>query len=152
MDWILFAIFLAATGAAAATGAMFSPGEWYRALNKPSWNPPDWVFPVVWTTLYLSIAFVGARLAPMPGSEYAMAFWAMQIAYNALWSPVFFGLNRMKAAFVIMGFLWAAVAGLTVSAFMLDTLSGALMVPYLIWVTIAGALNASVMRLNPSQA
>jgi tryptophan-rich sensory protein len=152
MDWILFAIFLAATGGAAATGGMFQPGDWYRRLDKPRWTPPDWLFPVMWTSLYIALAFVGARLAPMPGSEYAMAFWAMQIAMNALWTPVFFGLRRMRAAFVVMVFLWVAVAGLLISAWRLDALSGALMVPYLVWVTVAGALNASVLRRNPSFA
>ena len=152
MDWILFLIFLAATGGAAATGSLFSPDDWYRGLDKPAWNPPDWVFPVVWTTLYLFLAFVGQRLAPMPGSAVAMAFWAMQIAFNTLWTPVFFGLRRMKVAFVVMLFLWVAVAGLMLAAFRLDTLSGLLMAPYLVWVTVAGMLNWSVMRRNPSYA
>ncbi|PWJ21688.1 tryptophan-rich sensory protein TspO [Jannaschia seohaensis] len=152
MDWILFAIFLLATFGAGATGAMFPPGDWYDRLEKPPWTPPNWVFPVVWTSLYLALAFVGARLAPMAGSEYAMAFWAMQIAFNALWTPVFFGLRKMRAAFVVMLLLWVAVAGLVASAWPLDRLSALLMLPYLLWVTIAGALNASVLRRNPSFA
>lgn len=152
MDWLLFTIFLAATAGAATTGAMFSPGDWYERLDKPGWTPPDWAFPVVWTTLYLALAFVGARLAPMPGSEYAMAFWAMQIAFNTLWTPIFFGLRKMRAAVIVMLFLWIAVAGLIWAAWPLDRLSALLMVPYLIWVTTAGALNASVLRRNPSFA
>lgn len=152
MDWGLFAIFLAACGAAATTGSMFMPGAWYRGLSKPGWTPPDWVFPVTWTVLYLSAAIAAARVAPLEGSAYAMAFWAMQIAFNTLWTPVFFGLHRIRAAFVIMAFLWIAVAGTMVSFFQLDWIAGALFVPYLVWVTIAGALNGSVWMRNPNEA
>jgi len=129
MDWVLFAIFLAACGAAATTGSMFMPGAWYRALSKPPWTPPDWVFPVVWTVLYISSAFAAARVAMLEGSAYAMAFWAMQIAFNPL---------------------WIAVAGTMVTFFQLDWIAGAMFVPYLIWVTVAGALNASVWMRNPA--
>ena len=153
MDCALFAIFLAACGAAATTGSMFMPGAWYRALSKPSWTPPDWVFPVAWTVLYLSSAVAAARVAPMEGAAYGMAFWAMQIAFNTLWTPVFFGLRRIRAAFFIMLGLWIAVAGTLLAFFQLDWIAGALFVPYLIWVSIAGALNASVwMRNRPLAA
>ncbi|PWK61530.1 tryptophan-rich sensory protein TspO [Roseicyclus mahoneyensis] len=150
MDWGLFAIFLAACGAAATTGSMFMPGEWYRALSKPPWTPPNWVFPVVWTTLYISSAVAAARVAPLEGSAHAMAFWAMQIAFNTLWTPVFFGLRRIKAGFVVMIGLWIAVAGTTVTFLQLDWIAGALFVPYLIWVSVAGALNGSVWMRNPN--
>lgn len=152
MDWLLFAIFLAACGAAATTGSMFMPGAWYRALSKPSWTPPDWVFPVVWTILYISSAFAAARVAPLEGSAYAMAFWAMQIAFNTLWTPVFFGLHRIRAGFVVMLGLWIAVAGTMVTFWQLDWIAGALFVPYLAWVTIAGALNGSVWMRNRGEA
>jgi uncharacterized membrane protein YwzB len=99
--------------------------------------------------LYLSSAYAATRVAPMEGAAYGMAFWAMQIAFNTLWTPVFFGLHRIKAAFFIMIGLWAAVAGTMVSFFMLDWIAGALFVPYLIWVTVAGALNASVWAQRP---
>jgi tryptophan-rich sensory protein len=132
---------------------MFMPGAWYRALSKPSWTPPDWVFPVAWTVLYLSSAVAAARVAPREGAAYGMAFWAMQIAFNTLWTPVFFGLRRIRAAFFIMLGLWIAVAGTMLAFFQLDWLAGALFVPYLVWVSIAGALNASVwMRNRPLAA
>ena len=111
MDWTLFATFLAACGAAATTGAMFKPGEWYAELKKPCWIPPRWVFPVAWTTLYLLMTLAAARVAVLPGNGQALAFWALQIALNTLWTPVFFGLHRMRAAMVVMVLLWLAVAG-----------------------------------------
>jgi tryptophan-rich sensory protein len=146
MDWSLFLVFLGACCAAAATGSMFPPDGWYRALPKPAWTPPDWLFPLAWTALYISLAFVGARVAPLPGSEHAVAFWALQIALNTLWSPVFFGLNRLGAALVIIAFLWVAVAGLLASLWSLDRLAFWITVPYLVWVSYAAALNADIWR------
>lgn len=149
MDWGLFLTFLAACGAAAATGAMFQPGAWYESLNKPAWTPPDWAFPVVWTSLYLAMSYAAMRVALLPGSGQALAFWAMQIAFNTLWTPVFFGLRRMKAGLVVLCGLWLAVAATMLAFWQLDALAGALMTPYLLWATIAGALNYSVWRRNP---
>jgi tryptophan-rich sensory protein len=149
MDWTLFAIFLAACFAAGSTGALFEPGAWYKSLTKPSWTPPNWAFPVAWSTLYLCIAAAAARVAPLDGSQYAMAFFALQIALNTLWTPVFFGLKRMGAGMIVLVALWLAVAATLWSFWSLDWLAGLLFVPYLVWVTIAGALNYSVWRLNP---
>ncbi|MEI4262507.1 tryptophan-rich sensory protein TspO [Roseovarius sp. D0-M9] len=151
MDILLFAIFLAACFGAGATGAMFPTGEWYQRLNKPSWTPPNWAFPIMWTSIYLLIAFAGSRVAGLPGSEYAMGFWAMQIAFNALWTPVFFGLRKLRGALPVMACLWVAVLGATITHFQLDFIAGLAFVPYLIWVTIAGALNLAVARLNPNE-
>ncbi len=152
MDLGLFATFLVACGAAAATGAMFGPGAWYLALKKPWWTPPGWVFPIAWTTLYICMAVAAARVAVLPGSGQALAFWATQIAFNTLWTPVFFGLHRMKAAMVVMVGLWLAVAATTLAFAGLDWVAGLLMAPYLLWVSIAGTLNFTVMRMNPEVA
>ncbi len=149
MDIWLFLMFLAACFGAGATGAMFPPGEWYEKLNKPSWVPPNWLFPVAWTTIYLLMSFAGARVAGLDGSAYAMAFWAMQIAFNTLWTPVFFGLRRLKGALPVMAALWVAVLGCTVTHWQLDFWAGLAFVPYLAWVTVAGALNLEMVRLNP---
>ena len=149
MDFFLFLIFLAACFSAGTTGAVFTPGEWYAKLQKPVWTPPNWMFPVVWTTLYLLMSFAAARVAGQEGSGYAMAFWAWQIALNALWTPVFFGLRRLKQAVPIMALLWVAVAGCMVTHWAVDIWAGLAFVPYLAWVTVAGALNISVARLNP---
>lgn len=128
---------------------MFPPGQWYRDLSKPVWTPPDLLFPIAWSILYLCLAFAGARVAPLEGSQYAMAFWAIQIALNTLWTPVFFGLRRMRAALVIICLLWVSVLSLLISLWPLDRAAFWAIVPYLAWVTVAGALNASVLRRNP---
>lgn len=148
MDLSLFVIFLGACCAAATTGAMFPPGPWYRALSKPSWTPPDWLFPIAWTALYLALAYVAARVAVQDGAEYALAFWAFQIALNTLWTPVFFGLQRLRAGLVVIVFLWLAVAGLLVSLWPLDRTAFWITVPYLIWVSYAAALNMSILLRN----
>ena len=152
MDWGLFLTFLAACGGAAATGAMFQPGPWYDALQKPSWTPPNWLFPVAWTTLYLLMSLSAMRVAQLPDAGQALAFWAMQIAFNTLWTPVFFGLRRMRAALVVMAFLWLSVAATTFAFWQMDWLAGLMFTPYLVWVSVAGALNFSVWRLNPDQS
>jgi tryptophan-rich sensory protein len=154
MDYGLFFTYLAACGAAAATGAMFSPGEWYKTLEKPTWTPPDWVFPVAWTTLYICMSLAAMRvgMSGHPAAPMALGFWAVQIALNTLWSPVFFGLRRMRAALIVVSVLWLAVA-VTLALFLrIDWIAGLLFVPYLLWVTIATALNASVLRRNPAMA
>ncbi len=151
MSVTLFLIFLSATFAAGATGALFPTGEWYKQLNKPAWTPPNWAFPIAWTSIYLLIAFAGARVAPLDGNGYALGFWAVQIALNALWTPVFFGLRRLRGSLPIMAGLWLAVLGCTVTHFQLDFWAGMAFVPYLAWVTVAAALNVTVMRLNPDQ-
>ena len=88
MDYGLFFTYLAACGAAAATGALFSPGDWYKAIRKPSWTPPDWLFPVAWTTLYLCMSLAAERVARQAGQDpvvgMALAFYALQIGLNTL--------------------------------------------------------------------
>lgn len=152
MMFILFFVFLTACAAAAATGAMFPPDAWYENLDKPVWNPPNWIFPVAWTLLYLMIAYAGARLASMDGTGIALALWALQIALNTLWTPIFFGLRKIKEAMIAIAFLWAAVAAATLVFFSFDTLSGWLFVPYLLWVSFAAALNGAILVKNPETA
>ena len=148
MDYALFGTYLAACGAAAATGAMFGPSEWYDSLKKPSWTPPNWLFPVAWTTLYLCMSLAAMRVALLPGTGQALAFWSLQIALNTLWTPVFFGLRRLGAGMVIIVLLWLAVAATMLAFWGHDWVAGLLFAPYLLWVTIASALNYSVWSLN----
>ena len=152
MDWMLFGLFFVSAAGAGATGALFPPGRWYRRLDKPRWTPPDWVFPVVWTYVYVAIAWAAAHVARMPGAEVAIALWAVQMTWNALWTPVFFGLQNPRGGMIVLAVLWLAVACCAVAFATLDPWTLLAFGPYLLWVTIAGALNLSVMRLNPPAA
>lgn len=145
---VTFLIFLIACGAAATTGMVFKPGQWYAQLNKPKFTPPNWVFPVAWTTIYLLLAWVGYRLTMIPGSEQVLALWAAQIALNTLWTPVFFGAQRIVAAMIILVLLWLVVAVMVVLALRLDVITGLILFPYLAWLCVAAALNFSIMRNN----
>lgn len=150
---LLFLVFLAAVGCAAATGALFPTGPWYAGLEKPAWTPPNWVFPVAWTILYLLMALAGARVASLggPGATWALALWALQIAANTLWTPIVFGAHRLRAGLVVIAVLWVAVLLCTVASWRVSALAGLCLLPYLAWVTLAAALNAELIRLNPTE-
>jgi benzodiazapine receptor len=143
-----FLIFLLACSAAAATGVIFKPGQWYDNLIKPSFTPPNWLFPVAWTLIYLLLAWVGHRLTLIPGSQILLALWAAQIALNTLWTPVFFGAHRIFAGMIIIGLLWLVVATMVLLALRLDVMTGLLLLPYLAWLCVAAALNYSILRQN----
>lgn len=156
MDFLLFFTYMAACGAAATTGAVFSPGEWYKGLSKPWWTPKDWMFPVAWMIMYVCMSWAAMRIAQLAGSDarvgQALALWSVQIALNTLWTPIFFGLKRIGGGLIVITLLWLAVAATTVAFFQIDWVAGALFAPYLLWVSVAGALNRSVWVLNPRLA
>tara|TARA_A100000164_G_scaffold93680_1_gene81252 strand:- start:283 stop:729 length:447 start_codon:yes stop_codon:yes gene_type:complete len=148
MFWLDFFIFLFACMAAGLTGSLFPPGQWYSELNKPIWTPPNWVFPVAWPILYLCMSYSGATLASIDGAGSALALWALQIALNTLWTPVFFGLENIKVGLIVIFLLLISVAMCTYVFWMYSFISGILFLPYLVWVTFAAALNMAVFRLN----
>jgi len=94
----------------------------------------------------------GARVAQLDGNGVAMAFWAMQIALNGLWTPVFFGLQNIRLGMGVVLVLWFTVLSAMIAMWQIDPVAGALFIPYLVWVTIASALNWSVWTLNPDEA
>ncbi|MCZ8178830.1 MAG: tryptophan-rich sensory protein [Rhizobium sp.] len=142
-------IFLIIVLAAASSGAIFKPGEWYESLRKPSWTPPKWAFPVVWTVLYVMIGYAGWLVWTVSGWSVAMALWSLQMVANALWSYFFFGLRRMDLALVDVSVLWLSIALFILVTASVAPLASILFVPYLAWVTAAAMLNHSVRRLNP---
>lgn len=149
MNWLVFVACLAACGAPAVSGMLFKPGTWYAGLSKPPWTPPNWMFPVVWLILYISMSVAAARVAVAPDGVVLIALWATQIAFNTLWSGVFFGLRNIRAGLFIMAVLWLLVCVTTVAFWQADVIAGALFGLYLTWVTVAFALNFSVWTRNP---
>ena len=137
--------------AAAAFGAFFSPGEWYAALDKPSWNPPSWVFGPVWTLLYLMMA-VAAWLVWKRGGFAAhrgpLTLFLGQLALNAAWSPLFFGLQRPGPAFIVIILLWLAILATLLAFRPIHRPAAWLLVPYLAWVTFAAVLNGVLWQMN----
>lgn len=142
-------VFAVLVMAAASSGALFKPGEWYDRLRKPSWTPPRWVFPTVWTVLYILIAISGWRVWQAQGAGLAIVLWGVQLVLNAMWSWLFFGLRRMDLALVCVAALFVSVLAYAVAAWPVDAIAAMLFLPYAAWVLAASLLNRSVMKLNP---
>lgn len=149
--WI-FAAFLLGSGAAAASGAVFKPGSWYDGLKRPRWTPPGWVFPVVWTTLYILMALAATRVALRPENGAALALYAAQIALNTLWTPVFFGARRIGLGAVVLLALLATVFTMIPAFWKVDWIAGLLLLPYGVWLCLAAALNLWIWRNNRPSA
>lgn len=142
--------YLAIPFAAAATGIIFRPGSWYAALEKPLGTPPDIVFPIVWMTLYLLMGIAAVLVAqhPHPLRQLALRLFHLQLLCNALWSFLFFGLQRPLLGLLDIAALLATVA-LTLLAFRrVRALAGLLLWPYLAWLLYAAYLNAGILVLN----
>lgn len=144
--------FVAACVAVASSGAVFKPGAWYEGLAKPWWRPPNWAFPVVWTILYLMIAVSGWlvwRKTGLSGAVLPFAVYGAQLILNAAWSGFFFGMRRMDLAFVDVVLLWLSIVAMIALFAPIDATAAWLLVPYLVWVSIAAFLNWTMIRLNP---
>jgi len=154
ISWSLIAFF-AVTFVAAMSGGYFRPGQWYRDLTKPSWNPPDFLFPIAWTVLYAMMA-VAAWLvwgeAEWPAAMVPIGLWLVQLVFNALWSALFFGMKRLDYALADVALLWLAIVATIAAFWPISTVAAWLMVPYLVWVSFAAFLNFTILRLNPQQA
>lgn len=127
-------------------------GSWYSQLEKPAWNPPNWVFGPVWTLLYLLMGIaawlVWKKAGGFAQARNALGLFVLQLGLNSLWSYVFFGMERPDLATGEILVLWAAIAG-TMLLFWRWSKSAALMLlPYLLWVSFATALTFSIWQLN----
>jgi len=137
---------------AGAIGSLAGTNSWYATIEKPAFTPPDWVFGPVWTVLYLLMG-VAAFLVWQRGLglrmvRVALAWFLGQIVLNALWSPVFFGLHRVDLALVVIVLLWGALVVTMYWFFRVSRAAGLLLIPYLLWVSFAAVLNASIWWLN----
>lgn len=123
---------------------------WYPTLVKPSFNPPAWLFGPVWTLLYI---MMGAALflvweSPARDKRAAVVFFFLQLALNALWSVVFFGMHSPKGGLAVIAALWALIIATMITFFRINPAAGWLLAPYLAWVSFASVLNAAIWRLN----
>ena len=144
------ALWLAAAFVPAAVGIAFPAPDYYGRLDKPAWAPPPWVFGPVWTLLYAMIGVAAWLVAKRGGADArpALGLWGVQIVLNAAWTPIFFGLRSPGVALVEIIVMWIAIAATTVAFFARRTAAGALLLPYLAWVTFATVFNFEIWRRN----
>ena len=124
------------------------PGEWYSGLNKPSFNPPNWLFAPVWTLIYVLIAVAGWRTFNNRDAKTGKVLWGLQMVLNYAWSPVFFGAHLILGGLFIILTLFATIVCFIVIQWWTDRLSAQLFVPYAVWVGFASLLNFEIFRLN----
>ncbi|HKI85449.1 MAG TPA: TspO/MBR family protein [Thermoanaerobaculia bacterium] len=147
-------IWLFVSSLAAALGAISSAsaGGFYRQLVRPAWAPPGWLFGPVWTLLYLMMgiaAWLAWRHAGWAGARLALTLFLVQLAANALWSWLFFAWHQGAWASVEIVVLWLLIAATLALFWRVRPLAGALLVPYLAWVTFATFLCFAIWRRNP---
>ena len=142
---------LAVTFTAAALASRFPVDQWYAALSKPAWNPPNWLFGPVWGILYLLMAIAAWlvwRESGLAGAALPLGVYLLQLVLNAAWSWLFFGRHQLGLAFIEILLLWGAILVTIILFWSVKPLSGILLVPYLLWVTFAAVLNVTLWRLN----
>jgi benzodiazapine receptor len=142
-------VFVVLTAGAAAFGAQFMPGQWYAALAKPAWTPPNSVFGPVWSVLYVAIAVAGWLAWRSRTAGTALVFWGAGLILNAAWSMLFFGRHLIGVALLDIVLLLATIVGFVITAWPHARLASILFLPYLAWVGYATALNFAIWRLNP---
>jgi translocator protein len=143
---VAFCVFLAVAG-----GLLTQLSPWYYALRQPSWKPPDWAFGPIWTIVFicLTIAIAYAWDAGTPAQRLAM-LWMLAIngLLNIAWSAIFFTMKKPTLALAELVFFWFSIVGLIYVLGGASRISAALLLPYICWVTVAGVLNFSIVRLN----
>jgi len=138
------------------SGQISGSGEenrWFQALVKPALQPPGWLFGLMWTLLYFLMAVAVSLILHARGAPYrglAVILFLIQLALNLFWSPLFFGMHQVSAAFWLILMLLVAAASTSWIFFRIRKLAGWLMVPYLVWLCFAAFLNQRIDSLNPN--
>ena len=148
IGWLLLSFIAAATGAVASVQA----AAFYHQLAQPSWAPPSSVFGPVWSVLYVLMGFAAWLVWREGGwrrQRGVLTLFVIQLALNALWSWLFFGWHRGALAFADIVLLWLLIVATLVGFWRVRPLAGALLLPYMFWVSFAAALNFAVWHLNP---
>jgi translocator protein len=144
-------VFVAIAFLPAMVGSAFPPDSWYESLNKPSWDPPRWLFGPVWTVLYALIGYAGylAWSSSIAATRYrAFSIYTVQLLLNALWSPLFFGYHSPGLALLNIWAQWIAIALNIGTFYRIKPAAGLLLLPYLLWVSFALILNGAIWLLN----
>ena len=144
----LAAFVLLVTGAGLLIGWLNIPGAWYASLNKPPFNPPNWVFAPVWTGLFVLIAVAGFRSFEREPHGTAAKLWIVQMVLNFAWSPIFFSFHRMDVALAVIVAMFLAIVAFIWRQWSADRAAALLFMPYAAWVAFAAVLNTSLVLLN----
>jgi translocator protein len=145
---VLFLFFALALGGGLIIGIVITPGVWYATLDKPSFNPPNWIFAPVWTTLYIMIAIAGWRVWGQGRNNPPMKLWWAQLALNFVWSPIFFSAHRIDIALGVIVLLLITIIGFIVITWRQDKIASLLFAPYAVWVAFASVLNGAIWQSN----
>ena len=152
-NWPVLAGFVAVCILTASSGAVFMPGEWYKALDKPPWTPPNWAFGPAWTAIFAMIAYSGYVFwmsAPAEARLWPLLLFAAQLAFNGAWSFLFFKLKRMDLALGDAALMLVAIAANMAAFYPYSPAAAWLLAPYFAWVSFATVLNLSILRRNTS--
>jgi translocator protein len=144
---------LVAVVTAVAGGLATEIGPWYTTLKKPSWQPPNWLFGPVWTTIFILAVIASVMAWRRAESSFdqilTIGLFGINALLNIFWSLIFFTLKRPDWAVVEVAFLWLSILVLIVFFWRFSPTSSLLLLPYLIWVSIASYLNWTIIKLNP---
>lgn len=149
--WSGLIVWLLAVAAVSTFGSLFMPGEWYRALAKPSLTPPSWVFGPVWTILYILMAISAWLVWVRFGfreAKVGLTLFIVQLVLNGLWSWLFFGLHWMGLASLEIVLMFFAILATIIAFWKLRPVAAYLLIPYLLWVGYASLLTFLLWRLN----
>ena len=142
---------LAITFLAPLAGFRATPDAWYRALAKPSWNPPPWIFAPVWTLLYILMAVAAWRVWRKGGwsiQRTALSLYVGQLFLNAIWTPLFFGAHQIGLALADILIMWLLILTMLIAFAKIDRTASWLLAPYLAWVGFESVLNLALLNMN----
>ena len=141
-----------AAGAIGSSATFTGIDSWYTTLNKPSFNPPNWIFGPVWTTLYIlmgiSLYLIWQKGLKKEFIKNSFILFIVNLILNSFWSIAFFGLENPGLAFLVIIVLWIVILTLILRFYKINKLASYLLIPYILWVSFASVLNFSIWQLN----
>ena len=147
--FITLVVFVVAVqGIGALIGMTFSADEWYQGLNKPIFNPPSYLFGIVWPVLYLLVAIAGWRVFSSEGDMPGWGLWVGQMLLNFAWSPIFFGAHHIFWAMWVLVAILALSLSFMATSWHRDRIAAFCFVPYVAWLAFAFILNFSIWAMN----